>query len=99
MGAIRPSSPSTTGQAPKMQKMFDGRNIATRPIPVITDYGDVLAVRAAAADAKPKLDAVNMPSGPRPQGLEQVFGTQVNSPADVVAANVWNPSVGVQQIP
>jgi hypothetical protein len=79
---------------PKMSKMYDGLNVATRPIPVITDYGDALALRAAALDQRPKGRAVNMPSGPRPAGLPTVLGTQVSG-ATKVRGGVFNPATGL----
>lgn len=80
--------------APRMTKMFDGRNIATRPIPVIADYGDMLALRAAAADLRPKVYAVNMPSAPHPAGTAAVFGAPVAG-ATSVRGGVFNPASGL----
>lgn len=86
-------SPSTTGVRPPMQKMFDGRNMATRPIPIIVDASEARAIAAAAADQKPKGDVVNMPSKPRPTSSETIFGTPVSRSA-TVAGGVYNPSAG-----
>lgn len=75
--------------------MYDGLNVATRPIPVITDYGDALALRAAAADQRPAGRAVNMPSGPRVAGTAQaVFGTRVAG-ATSIRGGVFNPATGL----
>jgi hypothetical protein len=79
---------------PRMTKLYDGRNVATRPIPVITDYGDILALHAAAADQRPKGYAVNMPSGPRPAGAAPVFGTRVAGGAKI-RGGVFNPATGL----
>jgi hypothetical protein len=86
------SNPGTV--RPKMTKLYDGRNVATRPIPVITDYSDRLAIMAAAADSRPKAFAVNMPSAPHPVGTAVVFGTPV---ANAVRARggIFNPAQGL----
>ena len=49
--ANRTVSPSTRGVRPAMKKMYDGRNVATRPIPIIVDTSDLRAIAAAAADS------------------------------------------------
>jgi hypothetical protein len=79
---------------PRMSKLYDGRNVATRPIPVITDYGDALALRAAAADQRPKAKAVNMPSAPHPVGGSVVLGTKVAG-ATRLTGGVFNPATGL----
>ena len=71
---------------PKMTKLYDGRNVATRPIPVFLDASDLLAIRVAAANFVPKTFAVKMASGPRPTGADVVFGT--------VVAGGANPPMG-----
>lgn len=81
---------------PAMKKMFDGRNIATRPIPVQIDSSDLLAIKVAAANQRPKTYAVKMASGPRPTGSDVVFGTQVAG-GSKLAMGVFNPASGVQE--
>lgn len=88
-------SPSTDGVRPRMAKMFDGRNTATRPIPVVVDQSELRAIAAAAADSKPKTSAVNFPqTGPRPAGTQPVFGTKVSSPGDIARSGVFSPITG-----
>jgi hypothetical protein len=87
-------SPSTTGVRPTTQKMYDGRNVATRPIPVIVDVSEARAIASAAADSRPKAYAVNMPSGKRIAGAEAIYGTVVSAPGNVVQGAVWNPLTG-----
>lgn len=77
-----------------MQKMYDGRNTATRPIPIIVDTSEARAIASAAADSKPKVSAVNMPSGPRVVGAEAIYGTPVAAPGNVARGAAWNPLVG-----
>lgn len=93
-------SPSTQGVAPKMSKLYDGRNVATRPIPIIVDESERRAIAAAAADQKPKTSAVNFPTtGPRPGGASAVFGTQVTgAPGNVINSRtgVFNPLTGTE---
>jgi hypothetical protein len=85
------SKPANAGSVkPNMHKMYDGLNVATRPIPVIIDESDRRAILAAAADQRPKQDVVNMPSGPRPSGTDAVFGTAVGGAAKV-RGGVYNP--------
>lgn len=79
---------------PQMSAMYNGMNVATRPIPIITDSSDWLALRAAAADQRPKGYAVNMPSAPHPQGTQGVFGTPVKGGTHI-SAGVWNPATGL----
>lgn len=67
---------------PKMTKMFDGRNIATRPIPIILDTEDERASISAAIAQAPRGDLVNFPQGPRPNA-KAVLGTQVSGGAKV----------------
>lgn len=95
--AKNPVSPSTHGVAPKMSKMYDGRNVATRPIPLVVESSDVLAARAAAADQRPKAQNVNMPSGPRPKmDATTVFGKKISSPGDAANSGaVYNPAAGL----
>ena len=78
------SNPGT--RSPQMTKMYDGRNVTTRPIPVVIDSSDLLAIRVAAANFRPKTFAVKMASGPRPIGADVVFGT--------VVAGGASPSMG-----
>ena len=91
-GAGGAAQPGTV--RPRMSKLYDGRNVATRPIPVITDYSDVLAMHAAAADQRPKGFAVNMPSAPHPVGTSIVFGAPVGG-ATKISAGVFNPATGL----
>jgi hypothetical protein len=76
---------------PNMKKMYDGRNTATRPIPVSLDSGTERAIRAAAADQAPKSAVVNMPSGPRVAGADAVFGVPVARAANI-RGGVHNPA-------
>ena len=93
--ANRTVSPSTRGVRPAMKKMYDGRNVATRPIPIIVDTSDLRAIAAAAADSKPKLSVVNMPMNTRIAGNVAVFGTVVPG-STIVNGGVYNPAVGGQ---
>lgn len=95
MSRNRPLSPSMTGVRPAMQKMYDGRNTATRPIPVIVDTSELRAIAAAAADQKPKGAVVNLPSKPRPTAADTIFGTQVPRSA-TVSGGVYDPAAGTQ---
>lgn len=94
--------PDMTSQAnpgrvkPKMTKMYDGRNVATRPIPVFLDSADLLAIKVAAANQTPKTFAVKMASGPRPTGADVVFGTVVAGGASV-AMGTFAPATGLQE--
>lgn len=85
-----------------MAKLYDGRNVATRPIPVIVDESERRAIAAAAADQKPKTSAVNFPTtGPRPGGADAVFGTKVTgAPGNVINSKtgIFNPATGVQEM-
>ena len=94
MSRNRPISPSMTGVRPTVQKMFDGRNIACRPIPVIVDVSEARAIAAAAGDQAPLGNVVNMPSKPRPTAADTIFGVQVPRSATVDGA-VYDPSAGV----
>ncbi|AEL97913.2 capsid accessory protein [Mycobacterium phage Patience] len=98
--ANRTVSPSTQGVRPAMRQMYNGRNVATRPIPLIVDTSEIRAIMAAAADARPKTSAVNFPqSGPRPAGAAVVFGTKVSgAPGNVVSNNAatFAPLTGTQ---
>lgn len=89
-----PASPSMSGVRPMMNKMYDGRNVATRPIPVIVDVSEARAIAAAAADQAPKGAVVNMPSKPRPTAADTIFGVQVPRSATVAGA-VYDPSAGI----
>lgn len=73
---------------PQMTKMYDGRNVATRPIPVIHDSADDRAIGASALDQRPLGQVVNFPSGPRPK--PGIFGTVVPGGASV-RGGVYNP--------
>lgn len=94
MSRNRPLSPSMTGVRPAMQKMYDGRNVATRPIPLIVDTSEARAIAAAAADQAPKGAVVNMPAKPRPTAADTIFGVQVPRSA-TVAGGVYDPSAGI----
>ena len=76
---------------PNVKKMYDGRNVSTRPIPVSTDSGTERAIAAASAEQKPKHSVVNMPSGPRVAGADAVFGVPVAG-ATNVRGSVHNPA-------
>lgn len=78
---------------PRVLKMFDGRNMATRPIPVDHDSATDRAIAAAAAEQTPKHKAVNMPSAPRVAGADPVFGTKVSG-ATKVRGGIYNPATG-----
>lgn len=96
--ARRPAvSPSNMGVRPRMQKMYDGRNVAVRPIPLIVDNSEARAIAAAAGDQKPLGNVVNMPSKPRPTAADTIFGTPVARSANVAGA-VYNPAVGIDNI-
>lgn len=96
MSRNRPISPSMTGVRPRMAKMYDGKNVATRPIPVIVDVSEARAIAAAASDQRPKGQVVNMPSKPRPRGADTIFGGQVANLAGFVnGAGVYDPMVGI----
>lgn len=88
------ASPSSMGVRPRMQKMYDGRNTATRPIPIIVNSSEARAIAAAAADSRPKTSSVNMPSGPRVMGAEAIYGTPVSAPGNVARGAAWNPLTG-----
>lgn len=89
-------SPSTTGVRPAMKKLYDGRNTATRPIPIIVDSSEARAIAAAAADQKPKVSVVNFPSAPLATKAVEVFGTVVPG-STPVRGGVYNPAVGADQ--
>lgn len=92
-----PMSPSMTGVTPRMSKMYDGRNVATRPIPIMMDISEARAIASAASDQTPKGVAVNMPSKPRPTGADTIFGTPVARSA-TVNGGVYDPMVGIDHI-
>jgi hypothetical protein len=95
MAKNRAVSPSSSGVRPRMSKMYDGKNTATRPIPIIVDESERRAIAAAAADSKPKTSAVNMPHGPRPGGGTAVFGEKVTgAPGNVAKGATFNPITG-----
>ena len=91
-----PVSPSTTGVRPRMQKMYDGRNTATRPIPLIVDQSEIRAINAAAADQRPKTSAVQFPTNQRPVTSDAIFGTKVTGPGGVIdnRAATFSPITG-----
>lgn len=96
MSRNRPISPSMTGAAPRMMKMYDGRNVATRPIPLVVDVSEARAIAAAAGDQKPLGEVVNMPSKPRPTAADTLFGTQVPRSA-TPRTGVYDPSAGINK--
>lgn len=79
---------------PKMKKLYDGRNVATRPIPLIVDSSEKKAIRIAASEQRPKTKAVNMPSGPRVGGVNEVFGTKVGG-GKGSSGGTFNPGTGL----
>lgn len=79
--------------SPNMRKMYDGRNVATRPIPVYHDISDMRAIAVAASDQQSRVSAVNMPSAPSVAGVEGVFGSKVAG-AVSIKAGVFNPASG-----
>lgn len=89
-------SPSTSGVRPRMRKMYDGRNTATRPIPLIVDQSEIRAINAAAADSRPKTSAVQFPTNQRPISTDAVFGSKVTGPGGVIdqRAGVFSPVTG-----
>lgn len=89
-------SPSTSGVRPRMQKMYDGRNTATRPIPLIVDQSEIRAINAAAADSSPKTAAVQFPTNQRPITSSAVFGSRVTGPGGVIdnRAATFSPITG-----
>lgn len=91
-------SPSTQGVRPAMKKMFDGRNMATRPIPLIVDSSEVRAINAAAADQRPKTSAVQFNTNQRPVTAAAVFGTKVTGPGGVIDSRSasFQPVTGTQ---
>lgn len=98
MSRNRPVSPSVTGVRANMGKMYDGRNVATRPIPVIVDVSEARAIAAAAADTRPKGEVINMPSKPRPTAADTIFGTPVANIGNV-RGGVYDPAVGIDHLP
>lgn len=94
MSRNRPVSPSMTGVRPMMNQMYNGKNVATRPIPIVIDVSEARAIAAAAADQAPKGAVVNMPSKPRPTGADTIFGVAVPRSATVQGA-VYDPSAGI----
>lgn len=97
MSRNRPISPSMTGVQPRMNAMFTGRNMATRPIPVQIDVSEARAIAAAAGDQTPKGAVVNMPSKPRPTSADTIFGSPVARSATVNGA-VFDPSAGIDHL-
>lgn len=89
-----PASPSMSGVRPMMNQMYTGRNVATRPIPIVVDVSELRAIAAAAADQAPKGAVVNLPSKPRPTAADTIFGVQVPRSAFVNGA-VYDPSAGI----
>lgn len=94
--ANRAKQPGTV--KPRISKMYDGRNVATRPIPIITYESDRRAIAAASSDQKPKHKAVNMPSGPRPGGIEVISGSKVSG-SKGLKAGTYNPATGLLHTP
>ena len=86
-----------TGVRPVMNQMYNGKNVATRPIPVVVDVSEARAIAAAASDQAPKGTVVNMPSKPRPSGADTIFGTQVPRSA-TVQGGVYDPAAGIDHI-
>jgi hypothetical protein len=82
------------GVRPFMNQMYTGRNVATRPIPLIVDVSEARAIAAAAADQAPKGSVVNMPSKPRPTAADTIFGVSVPRSAQINGA-VYDPSAGI----
>ena len=76
---------------PHMLKLYDGRNVATRPIPLIVDSSERKAIAVASSEQRPKGKATNMPSGPRVGGVKDVFGTQITGRT----GGVFNPATGL----
>jgi hypothetical protein len=85
------------GVRPMMNQMYTGKNVATRPIPLVIDNSDARAIMAAAADQKPKGNVVNMPAKPRPTGADTIFGSPVARSA-TVSGGVYDPMVGIDNI-
>lgn len=84
------------GKRPTVTKLYDGLNVATRPIPLIEDSGTKRASEAAAIDQTPKRKATQMPSGPRVGGVDAVFGKKVaGGPGS--KGGVFNPATGVEK--
>jgi hypothetical protein len=77
-----------------MNQMYTGKNVATRPIPIVVDSSEARAIAAAAADQKPLGNVVNMPSKSRPTGADTIFGVQVARSATIAGA-VYDPAVGI----
>jgi hypothetical protein len=104
MGIInnRAASPSTMGVKPQIQKVYDGRNVATRPIPLVIEASDARAIAAAAADSKPKAESVNwnvtnsLAAGAGTPTAQSVFGTRVSSGGDIMRSGVFNPATGTE---
>ena len=88
--------PKKMGHRPRMTKLYDGRNVATRPIPLIEDTSDRRASEAAAADQQHKHKATKMPSGPRVGGVDAVFGKKVGSGPGSRGAT-FNPATGLEK--
>jgi hypothetical protein len=80
-----------------MNQMYTGKNVATRPIPLVIDSSEARAIMAAAGDQKPLGNVVNMPSKPRPTGADTIFGTPVARSA-TVNGGVYDPMVGIDNI-
>lgn len=83
----KPAQPGTV--SPRMHKMFDGRNIATRPIPVIHDTSDDRAITSDAIQQAPRGEIMNFPQGPRPKA-GVVLGQKVRGGAKT-KAGTYNP--------
>lgn len=84
------SKPAQPGSVkPNMHKMYDGLNVATRPIPVIHDSSDDRAIAAAVVDTRPLGEVMNFLSGPRPNA-KGVLGQKVKGGAKVRGGK-YNP--------
>lgn len=89
MGKIGSMSALPGHVKPNMHKMYDGRNVATRPIPVILDSGDMRAIASAAIQQRPLGQVVNFPAT-RHIKVPGVLGARAAG-AESVNAGVYNP--------
>jgi hypothetical protein len=64
---------------------------------LIIDSADRRAIMTAAADQRPKGSVVSFPTGPRPLGVDAVFGTKVGGATEFRGA-VFNPAIGVENM-
>ena len=79
---------------PHMKKFYDGRNVATRPIPLIVDSSELKAIRVAASEQKSVAKATKFPQGPRVGGVADVFGVKIGS-AGTGSQGQFNPGSGL----